>query len=70
MSINKKFKLNCPNCGMNDKIISKCKICRKSCCSLCSYDYKCVDCFIDLTVNNELKTYISDKKLLKINMEV
>jgi len=66
MSINKEFALICPNCGMPDKIITKCKECFKACCSDCSYDFVCVDCYTSTRVRRELLIYAEEKKLLKL----
>lgn len=60
-AINKKFKLDCPKCGNKDKVVTKCFECFHSCCSSCSVKMICIDCYIKLRVDEELRMYQHDK---------
>lgn len=64
--INKKFKLQCPLCRSKDKQISKCRKCFYACCSNCSIDIVCIDCYITLRVDEELIIYAREKRLMNI----
>ena len=56
------FKHTCPSCKAKDKVIEKCKHCLKYCCSECSVNGECYDCFIIANDQSEVLRYFEEKK--------
>lgn len=54
----------CRNCLADRKILSKCNECGKSCCTECSINNICIDCYTDTHAKSEVFNYNSDKDSL------
>ena len=51
----------CKSCLSNRKILKRCKECGKLCCSDCSINMICIDCFTKLNSKSEVNNYMHDK---------
>ena len=58
------FVYECPECLAKDKIIKRCVSCKIPCCSNCSIQGVCMECYIIL--KNEVNTYFNLKILESI----
>ena len=67
--VEKKFKTVCPGCRSANKIVSKCLICYKKVCVVCSIQGLCKDCFIKNHQSSELLIYFESKKEYLRQME-
>ena len=67
--INQKFKIACPTCKEKDKVVSKCKECFIVCCSSCSFEMVCIDCFVKAFVRSKLPQYAEEERLVHIIAE-
>lgn len=45
-------------------VLEKCKHCFEWCCSYCSINGFCIDCYVELRVKHEMRVYFQDKMLL------
>ncbi len=64
--INKEFKLVCPNCGASEKVMAKCRVCKEPCCSECSFDNVCIDCYADIYTKREIDIYVEERQMLRV----
>lgn len=71
--MNLEFAKECPTCLEENKIISKCKICKNWCCNLCSHSKEniiCNNCFIDKNKDIEVHLYFYDKNTIVRKYEI
>lgn len=52
----------CKSCLKEHKVMKKCKECGRYCCSECSINLICIDCFTSLNKHKEIKMYQEENK--------
>ena len=52
------FQLECLKCNAPTKVLKRCIKCGNWCCSECSFNVECIDCF---NPKVEVRTYIEEK---------
>jgi len=55
------FKHSCPNCTAKNKVVKKCEDCLRYCCSECSINKLCVDCYVRVRQHKFVDEYHKDK---------
>jgi len=70
MIITSKFTHTCPSCTAKDKLIKKCSVCGVYCCSECSIDVICMDCYIIGNRQEEKNIYFKDKYKVGVTDEI